>query len=125
MYPLELAIKKFPVERLIGSSGSFDTFAEMIGQRYFQKNIVRNKNSYHFDMLQFHEMNNIIVHSTKAERVKMRGLVRMRIDMIVIAGICVNYILRKYLINEMYLSKFALKEGALVEVINRLEINKN
>jgi exopolyphosphatase/guanosine-5'-triphosphate,3'-diphosphate pyrophosphatase len=127
LYPLELALNKFPVERLIGSSGSFDTFAEMIGQRYYQKNILRNRNSYQFDLSQFHELNSMIIHSTKAERVKMKGLVRMRIDMIVIAGICVDYILRKYIMHEMLMSKFALKEGALVEVINKLgvEVEKN
>jgi exopolyphosphatase/guanosine-5'-triphosphate,3'-diphosphate pyrophosphatase len=114
---LEAAVKKFSVKRLIGSSGSFDTFAEMIGQRFYHKSIIRGRKSYKFDLGQFYELNKTIIYSTKAERVKMKGLVRMRIDMIVIAGIFVEYILKKFSVEEMYLSKFALKEGALSYII--------
>src|SRR4051812_261379 len=41
---LRNAIKKYPVKKLIGSSGSFDTFAEMIGYRYHKKNIIEDLN---------------------------------------------------------------------------------
>jgi len=117
---LEDAIKKIPVKKLVGSSGSFDTFAEMIGQRFYGKNITRNLNSYKFDMNQFDVLCESIIHSTKAERVKMKGLIRMRIDMIVIASICTEFILNRFDIKEMYLSKFALKEGALLDEISQL-----
>ncbi len=118
LIPLENAIRQFPVRRLIGSSGSFDTFADMTGQRFYGKNITRNLNSYKFDMQQFRQLSETIIHSTKAERVKMKGLIRMRIDMIVIAAVCTEFILNKFDIKEMYLSKFALKEGVLFEKIS-------
>ncbi len=50
---------------------------------------------------------------------KMKGLIEMRGDMIVLSSICTNYILKKYNLKEMILSKYALKEGALWEIIHK------
>ena len=117
---LRNAIKKYPVKKLIGSSGSFDTFAEMIGYRYHKKNIIEDSNSYKFNLDEFFKLNEIILHSTATGRLRMKGLIRMRVDMIVIASICADFILKKFNLKEMYLSKFALKEGAMWEALNRI-----
>ena len=122
LLPLEGALCKFPVKKLIGSSGSFDTFAEMAGYRFHGKNVIENVNSYKFNMEEFFQLNKIIINSTLSDRMKMKGLVRMRVDMIVIASICTDFILKKFDLKKMYLSKFALKEGALWEVMQRKQI---
>jgi exopolyphosphatase/guanosine-5'-triphosphate,3'-diphosphate pyrophosphatase len=116
---LKRALKKFPVSKLIGSSGSFDTFAEMAGWRFHNKDILLNKKSYNFNMNEFNALYEQVVHSTLKQRLRMKGLIRMRVDMIVLAGICTNYVLKTFGIKKMQLSKFALKEGALWEVINK------
>jgi exopolyphosphatase/guanosine-5'-triphosphate,3'-diphosphate pyrophosphatase len=59
----------------------------------------------------------ILLKSTTSERMKMKGLIKMRVDMIVIAGICTTLILKKYKLKKMYVSKAALKEGALWELL--------
>lgn len=48
----------------------------------------------------------------------MKGLVKMRVDMIVLATICTSLVLQKTGIQKMMLSKYALKEGALSMVIS-------
>ena len=120
LLPLKNAIRKYPVKSLIGSSGSFDTFAEMAGYRFHGINVTKELNVYKFNMNEFFELNNNIIHSTLSERMKMKGLIRMRVDMIVIAGICTDFILQKFTLKKMYLSKYALKEGALWEVMKRI-----
>ena len=120
LLPLRNAIKKYPVGKLIGSSGSFDTFAEMAGYRFHDKNVIQNLKSYKFDMDEFFQLYHLIVNSRTGDRMKMKGLIRMRVDMIVIAAICTEYILRTLNIKQMYLSKYALKEGALSNVIRKL-----
>ena len=120
LLPLKNAIRKYPVKSLIGSSGSFDTFAEMAGYRFHGINVTKELNVYKFNMKEFFELNNNIIHSTLSERMKMKGLIRMRVDMIVIAGICTDFILQKFTLKKMYLSKYALKEGALWEVMKRI-----
>ena len=71
-------------------------------------------------MDEFSKLYKLIIKSTVADRMKMKGLIRMRVDMIVIAGITIDFILKETGIKKMYLSKYALKEGALWEIINRL-----
>ncbi|REJ81601.1 MAG: phosphatase [Bacteroidetes bacterium] len=115
--PLDDSIKKYPVSELIGSSGSFDTFAEMIGYRFYGKNIIKNVNHYKFEIREYKKLHELILKSTFNQRLKMKGLIRMRVDMIVLASVCTMFVLRRYKINELHLSKYALKEGALWEII--------
>lgn len=111
------AVKKFQPDQLIGSSGSFDTFAEMIGFQFYNRNIISNTNKYIFKMEEYFHLHEKILFSTIAQRKKMKGLVKMRVDMIVLATICTAVVLRETGIRKMSLSKYALKEGALSAVI--------
>ncbi len=114
--PLDAAIKKYPVHSLIGSSGSFDTLAEMMGWKFHKKNVLKNVKTLQFNMNEYDELHRLLLKSTTAQRMKMKGLVRMRADMIVISSICTSFILNRYRLSEMILSKFALKEGALWQI---------
>jgi exopolyphosphatase/guanosine-5'-triphosphate,3'-diphosphate pyrophosphatase len=118
LLPVGKALKKYPVQSLVGSSGSFDTFAEMIGWKYHRKDVLKNVETYHFNMKEYFSLHSTLLKSTTAERMKMKGLVKMRVDMIVVASICTNLVLKKYGLKHLMLSKSALKEGALWEVIN-------
>ena len=117
--PLQQAIKKYPVSKLIGSSGSFETLAEISSYRFYKRNVLRSKTSLSFNLKEYNLVHEWLLKSTTAMRMKTKGLVRMRVDMIVLSSICTNYILKKYKIKEMVLSKFALKEGALWKIIKR------
>ena len=117
--PLQQAIKKFPVSKLIGSSGSFESLAEIISYRFTKKNVLKTKQSYLFNLKEYKLVHEWLLKSTTAMRLKTKGLVRMRVDMIVLSSICTNYILKKYKMKEMVLSKFALKEGVLWNIIHR------
>ena len=120
LLPVSKAIKKYPVQSLVGSSGSFDTLAEMIGWKYHRKNILKNRETYHFDLKEYFSLHQSLLKSTTAQRMKMKGLIKMRVDMIVVASICTNLILKKYGLKHLMLSKSALKEGALWEAIQNL-----
>lgn len=114
---LDESMKSRKVKCLIGSSGSFDTFAEMIGYRFHHRNVLKNSNSYQYELSEYCELHELLLHSTTGQRKRMKGLIKMRVDMIVLASICTKFILHRYEINEMALSKYALKEGALWEII--------
>lgn len=122
--PLKSAVKKFPVKKLIGSSGSFDTFAEMAGYRYHGKNVIQKISSYKFNLDEFRKLHKVILRSSLKQRMRMKGLVKMRVDMIVIASVCTEYILNSLDMKEMFLSKFALKEGALWKAMNSANTKK-
>ncbi len=112
------AMAKFSPTQLIGSSGSFDTFAEIIGYKFYGKNVIKNLNTYTFNSSDYKKLHETLLYSTVLQRKKTKGLIKMRVDMIVLASICTNFVLNKTGIKTMALSKYALKEGALEQVIN-------
>ena len=113
------AIEKYPVKELIGSSGSFETFAEMIAHKYYTPQVVKDKTEYVFNLEDFKIIYQQILTSTTQERLNTKGLVEMRVDMIVISSIFVNFILTRFGIKKMRLSTFALKEGILWRLLNK------
>jgi exopolyphosphatase/guanosine-5'-triphosphate,3'-diphosphate pyrophosphatase len=116
--PLFEAVKQYPVKELIGSSGSFDTFAEMIAYRYADISAYRGKTEFRFDMDQFREVHAHLLRSTREERLRTPGIIELRADMIVVGSITVNYILQRLAIPGMRMSTYALKQGVLAEVVS-------
>ncbi|MFN5323710.1 MAG: exopolyphosphatase [Bacteroidota bacterium] len=108
------AMDKYQPKLLVGSAGSFETFASMIRYRFPSSGRHYGKKSHPIDVRQFRELNNILVASSHAQRMQMRGLLKMRADMIVPASILLNFVLKKSKIKHMILSSYSLKEGALL-----------
>jgi exopolyphosphatase / guanosine-5'-triphosphate,3'-diphosphate pyrophosphatase len=115
--PLINSAAKWPPARLIGSSGSFDTFAEMIlYKKEGNLNALKGKTSYEFRMQDYSAVQRDILHSTTKERMNMKGLVKMRVDMIVMSAVQLNFVLNSLKIKRMTLSRYALKEGMMAEI---------
>jgi len=100
---------------LVGSSGSFDTYRNMLVQAA-QIPVIKN-HSVEIPVKDYYQLHEEFIKSTKEERLKMRGLEPMRVDFIVMASLFTNYILRKTGITQMFQSDFALKEGALWKLL--------
>ncbi len=118
LQPLFEAIKKYPITELIGSSGSFDSLAEMVAHKFYTPRILDDKTEFTFDMNHCRSIHEMILKSTNAERLQMKGLVAMRVDMIVISSILVHFILDSLAIKKLRLSSYSLKEGVLFEILN-------
>ncbi len=115
LQPLFEAIEKYPIAELIGSSGSFDSLAEMVANRFYSPSIFDGKTEYQFNLTECAVVHHKIINSTHAERLKIKGLVAIRVDMIVFSSILVNFILKSFSIPKMRLSTYSLKEGILFE----------
>lgn len=109
---IEMA-EAYEVDCLIGSSGSFDTLAEMISCKKGNCAAWKQEKYFDFDMHDYNEIQRLIYGSTLEERLKMEGLIPMRADMIVISVIIINYILNTLTIHDLRLSTYALKEGLI------------
>ena len=120
---LEEALKNYQVVELIGSSGSFDTFAEVITFKTNHPINLKETTSYDFDLTEFYSIHQSILKSTKAERLITPGIIEMRVDMIVISGIFTQYILQKFKIKKMRLSTYALKEGVIFNLMKNQNLN--
>ena len=81
---LEIA-ETYEIDVLIGSSGSFDTLAEMICCKKGDCSSWKKQPYYDFQLHDYSEIQRIIYASTIEERLEMKGLNPMRADMIVVS----------------------------------------
>lgn len=107
------ACKLFLPQAIIGSSGSFDTFAELIVYQFYDFDILRDKTTYTYKLEDYFTIHNQLINATLEKRLLMKGMLPMRADMIVMASVLLNYFIRKLEISEMKLSTYALKEGMM------------
>lgn len=115
--PLKLAIKKYPTDRLIGSSGSFDSFYEMMAHRNNSSKLTSVNCVEAFNLDWFKSLHTYLLDTNLEERLQIKGLISMRADMIVLSGILIDYIVTTFDIRQAVLSKYALKEGVLSLII--------
>lgn len=113
------AVNKYKPVQFAGTSGSFETFASMLLHKKGTPNFLRGKTKYTFDPVEYRRLHKELLKSTLKERLQMPGMLRMRADMIVVASILLNFILKKSGIKEMHLSMYALKEGIISKLLNK------
>ena len=116
--PLSDAVEKYKVTELLGSSGSFDSLAEMIAHRYHTPDVLKGKTEFTFNLEDSEAIYLDLLRSSREERLNMEGLIEMRVDMIVVSAIFVHLILTTLHIDRMRLSTYSLKEGALWELLH-------
>lgn len=100
---------------LVGCSGAFDTFTDLYEEVEPESNY---RTASLLPVSAFQQIHETLKGSTLNERQKMKGMDPMRVEMIVVASVFVNFVLRKLDIGRMYQSHFALKEGAMHEFMS-------
>lgn len=115
--PLWEAAKQFDIRELIGASGSFESLANIVQARYHNIPDLEHATEASFDMEQCTIIHSEIVASTRAQRLNMRGLIAMRVDLIVISAILVETVVLQLGISSMKYSSYALKEGVISELL--------
>lgn len=119
------ACEIYPVKTLIGSSGSFDSLAEMIWYRFETEENPLVKTEYHFDLSHFEKIYKVLLASTLEKRYGMKGLAPMRVEMIVLASILIRFVFKKLHLSSMRLSTYSLKEGILLQFLRNRNHGKD
>ncbi len=117
---LEEQVRKYEVTRMIGSSGSFETLADMIS--YEQKGSSIFEQPFTYLPIDLEALKNLfpkILTQNVADRLMMPGMLPLRVDMMVVVSIFIELILEKLTINSLYLSDYAMKEGIMSELIDQ------
>ena len=104
---------------LIGSAGAFETFAELVTHHFNLPKKNLEASEFPFNQKQLEIVLNKILVSSHEQRSKMKGIIPLRIDMIVVATVLTQYIQQKSGIKELRLSNFALREGVLYDMIEK------
>lgn len=105
------------IKILVGSSGSFDTFSDVIAHKQGNYTESLQQTTLDFDRNALDHHLDELIRSTRKEREAMKGMVAMRISMIVMSALFVRLILNKTQIETVKLSRYSLKEGVLFEVL--------
>lgn len=103
---------------LVGSSGAFDTFRDMIVAKKQEPDSKETWFEIQYSDFVVIKNQTISLHQDSLRSVP--GMDPMRVDMIGIAAIFVDFIMRRLSLQKMYQSHYSLKEG----VIDRLIRNK-
>jgi exopolyphosphatase / guanosine-5'-triphosphate,3'-diphosphate pyrophosphatase len=112
------AANENPISSLIGSSGAFETFAELTALKRSDTFDLKNTKNYLFDYGELMEVTDELILSSHAEREANKAIIPVRVDMIVVASVITRYIIQKLEINNVALCTYSLKEGVLAEMMS-------
>jgi exopolyphosphatase/guanosine-5'-triphosphate,3'-diphosphate pyrophosphatase len=100
----------------VGVSGAFDTLSEIYclqsGLAYYPE-----EPETPLTIESFYGTYALLVSKNRAERMTIAGMIEMRVDMIVSACCLVKLILDKHSFDNIRVSTWSLKEGALMKYI--------
>ncbi len=116
--PLFTAVKEHNPNELIGASGSFETFSALLAENDPERYHMNGEHAREIKLDDYYGLHQRLLYSTTEERTKMKAMEPVRVDMIVLATIFVNFTLRNCGIEKITQSDFALKEGVIAEILN-------
>ena len=108
---------KYLPEILIGSSGSFDTFADLTRQ-ILPANRYSGEKYFTIPQPAFDRLYRTLLSSTLQERIKMPGMPEFRAETITFAAILTQFVLKTLHLKEFIQTFYALKEGVVWELMN-------
>jgi exopolyphosphatase/guanosine-5'-triphosphate,3'-diphosphate pyrophosphatase len=110
-------------ETLIGSAGAFESFSGML---QIERDAVTENGlealsvtSGAIDVSGYRKLADRLIHASHQERAGMPGLIPLRVDMIVIASLLVNYVLENTPIKNISVSTNDLKMGVLYTLLGQ------
>lgn len=110
LQPLKNTLKDYSVSNLIGASGTFDVLEMMLAKEK------QSDLSTEMDAANFYPLYKKFLQTTLEERLKMPNLPNERADMIIVALILIDYVLKLAQIEKITVSAYAMKEGMLAEM---------
>ncbi len=116
---LKSALEKFPVKRLIGSSGSFDTLRAM----HFRDAIANAQSALHMEipLKGFHQIHHWLLSSSLSDRMKHPAIPSIRAEYMPLAAHLVFFVLQMQPFSKLIHSAYSLKEGAIRSIMDRVD----
>jgi exopolyphosphatase/guanosine-5'-triphosphate,3'-diphosphate pyrophosphatase len=107
--------EQYQPQTLVGCSGAFDTFMD-IHEKAIPNLKIRGVSE--FSIADYRVIHNRLVHSDRQTRSKMKGMDQMRVEMIVIASVFTNFILKRLRVKKLMHTHNSLKEGVMERLIS-------
>ncbi|TGE19863.1 Ppx/GppA phosphatase family protein [Hymenobacter elongatus] len=116
---LTAAVQHFRPSALVGASGTFDTLGDLQAARDGQPRGTNPPPETPISLDSFYRSYHDLLHSTHDQRLAMPGMTPMRADMIVVACVLIDFVLKTYDFLHIRASAYALKEGLLQEMLTQ------
>ncbi|OON68148.1 hypothetical protein B0919_15375 [Hymenobacter sp. CRA2] len=116
LVPMLSAAEHFRPISLVGASGSFDTLGDLQAARQGEP-LTQQPPARDISLDSFYHSYDQLLSTTHAERVAMPGMTPMRADMIVVACVLIDFVLKACRLTHITSSAYALKEGLLAEML--------
>ena len=111
LQPLFSILKKHKAPNLIGASGTFDVLENILPLEE------KNKLSATINVQHFAPLYQKVIRMNLEERLSQQDIPDTRSDMIVVALVLIDFIIRKANIQKIMVSSYAMKEGILSEMV--------
>jgi exopolyphosphatase / guanosine-5'-triphosphate,3'-diphosphate pyrophosphatase len=118
LQPLFDAVQIYEPVCLIGASGSFETFSALLAHLFPERYISDGTPGREIYINDFSLLHRKLITSTIEERMKMPGMEAVRVEMIGLASIFVNFTLTMCKTEKIFQSDYSMKEGVIAEMLN-------
>jgi exopolyphosphatase/guanosine-5'-triphosphate,3'-diphosphate pyrophosphatase len=116
---LDKVVKKMKPHTLIGTSGSYETISNMVEAQKGRPLKKVSTGTFKLSRARITALHDSLVHKSEEERKKINGMDLIRVDLMAIAMVFVNHIIKKFNFDNVVFSAFALKEGLLSEALDK------
>jgi exopolyphosphatase/guanosine-5'-triphosphate,3'-diphosphate pyrophosphatase len=117
LIPLANAIHQYAPQKIVGSSGTFDTLVDIDFQHRTGQWPPKAQTDFSLSPEEFYRAYELILAGNHDKRMNIPGMIPLRVDMIVVAMCLVDFVLRRHQIREIQVSSYALKEGVLASLL--------
>lgn len=117
LIPLANAIHQYAPQKIVGSSGTFDTLIDMDFQHRTGQWPPKEQTDFNLPLEEFYRAYELVLAGNHDERMTIPGMIPLRVDMIVVAMCLIDFVLRRHKIREIQVSSYALKEGVLASLL--------
>lgn len=107
------ALKQYPATVLIGSAGSFETLVAVLKEDLSKTIQPISPHAYDIPLDGFQEFVNLMTTLKSEERSALHGMADFRVEMIVVAAILMDVIVKRFDMQRLIASSYSLKEGML------------
>ncbi|HEV7380211.1 MAG TPA: phosphatase [Dyadobacter sp.] len=119
LIPLANAIHQYAPQKIVGSSGTFDTLIDMDFQHRTGEWPPKEQTDFRLPLEEFYRVYELILAGDHDQRMSIPGMIPLRVDMIVVAMCLIDFVLRRHQIREIQVSSYALKEGVLATLLGK------
>ncbi len=109
------ALQEFPCETMIGSAGSFETLIDVLKKDLQEPVIPLSEHASEVSLNSFFHFVELITRLNAAERAQLKGMVDFRVEMIVVASILMDVVVKRFKMKRIIASNYSLKEGMLFQ----------